>query len=100
MLNNARTGNSPGHAAKSHCRRVHRCLLSGGIETIAGRRQTSFCAETTNRPFGGFVEGFRMRAAALRWGLVGTSARVGNPPEEETAGSCRGVAMGKAGWGG
>ncbi len=47
-----------------------------------------------------FVEGFRMRAVALRWGLVGTSARVGKPPEEETAGSCRGVAMGKAGWGG
>ncbi len=47
-----------------------------------------------------FVEGFRMRAAALRWRLVGTSARVGKPPEEETAGSCRCVAMGKAGWGG
>jgi hypothetical protein len=46
------------------------------------------------------VEGFRMRAAALRRGLVGTSARVGKPPAEETAGSCRGVAMGKAGWGG
>ncbi len=33
---------------------MRRCLLSGGIETIAGRRQTAFCAETTNRPFGGF----------------------------------------------
>ncbi len=49
---------------------------------------------------GGIVEGFRIRAAALRWRPVGRSARVGKPLEEETAGSCRGVAMGKAGLGG
>ena len=30
------SGDSAGHADKSHYRRMQRCLLSGGIETIAG----------------------------------------------------------------
>ena len=136
------SSNSLGHADKSHCRRMRRCLVSGGIETIAGWCRRSFRSGIAYRPnvgfgsncdlqrpldhrrlsarnatFGGecpecagkrtfvcssakvsYVEGFRMRAAARRQRLVGTTARVGKPPKEESAGRCRGVSMGKAGW--
>ncbi len=77
---------------------MRRYLLSGGIETIAGRRHTAFCAETTIRLFGASVgEFFRYGRWRRHPASAALAARVGKSAKDEAAGSGRGLSMGKVG---